>query len=66
MKNNPVKQTVAFTKTVNMQPVTVPWLSDDAFYLLALASQLKKLLGPVSLEHFLATGESVVFCKKAS
>ncbi len=66
MKNNSVQQTEVLTKTVNMHPETASWLSEDAFYLLALASQLKKLLGPVSLEHFLTTGEAVVFCKKAS
>ncbi len=66
MKNNSVQQTDASAKTVNMQKVTAPRLSDDAFYLLALASQLKKLLRPVSLEDFLATGEPVILCKKAS
>lgn len=66
MKNNSVKQTDALTKTVNMQQVIGTQLSDNAFYLLALACQLKKLLGPASLQHFLTTGESMVFSKKAS
>ena len=66
MKNNSIQQTDVATKTVNMQQVTVPGLSDDAFYLMALASQLKKLLEPTSLQHFLVTGESVVFTRQAS
>lgn len=39
-------------------------LSDDAFYLIAIGCQLKKLLGPASLQHFIATGETVVFNDK--
>ena len=66
MKNNSIQQTGVVAKAVNMQQVTAPRLSDDAFYLLTLACQLKKLLGPASLEHFLTTGESVVYSKKAS
>ena len=66
MKNNSVKQNDGFTKTVNMHQATAPRLSDDAFYLLALVCRLKKLLGPASLQYFLATGKSVVFSKKAS
>lgn len=60
MKNNSIQHTAAVTKTAKMLQVTVPRLSDDAFYLMTLASQLKKLLGASSLQHFLATGESVV------
>ena len=66
MQNNSIQQTAVVTMNVNMQQVSAPPLSDDAFYLLALACQLKKLLGPVSLQHFLATGETVAFSKKAS
>ena len=66
MKNNSIKQTGVVTKIVNMQPVTAPTLSEDAFYLMVLISQLKKLLGPASLQHFLATGESMVFTRQAS
>jgi hypothetical protein len=66
MQNNSVQQTDVLTKTVNMHQVVTPQLSDNAFYLLALSCQLKKLLGPASLQHFLTTGETVVFSKKAS
>lgn len=66
MKNNSIQQTNVVTKTADMQQVTVPSLSDDAFYLMVLASQLKKLLEPASLQHFLVTGESVVFARQAS
>ncbi len=66
MKNNSVQQTGVATKTVNMQQAAAPRLSDDAFYLMALACQLKKLLGPASLQYFLATGKLAVFTKKAS
>ena len=66
MKNNSVQQTGAGKKTVNMQQVTAPRLSDDAFYIMVLCSQLKKLLGPASLQYFLETGKSVVFTRQAS
>ena len=66
MKNNPFQQTTSVTKTVNMEQLNAPRLSDDAFYLMALVSQLKKMLGPFSLQHFLATGEFAVLTKKAS
>ena len=66
MQNLSIQQADVFTKTVNMQQVNAPRLSDDAFYLLALACQLKQLLGPASLPHFLATGETVIYTKKAS
>ena len=66
MNNNSIQQTHVVTKTANMQQTTVPRLSDDAFYLMALASQLKKMLGADSLQHFLATGEFVLLTKKAS
>ena len=36
-------------------------LSDRAFYLIALAFQLKKHLGPVSLQQFLTPEKFVVF-----
>ena len=66
MKNNSIQQTAVIRKTVNMQSVNAPRLSDDAFYLMALISQLKKMMGPFSLQHFLATGEFVMPAKKAS
>ena len=66
MKKNPIQQTAVVTKTVNMQSLNAPRLSDDAFYLMALVSQLKKMLGPFSLQHFLSTGEFAVPTKKAS
>ena len=66
MKNNSIQQTAVVRKTVNMQPVNDPRLSDDAFYLMALVSQLKKMLGPFSFQQFLETGEFVVPTKKAS
>jgi hypothetical protein len=64
MKNNSIQQTAVVTKTAKIPQAAIPGLSDNAFYLMALANQLKKMLGPVSLQHFLATGESVVFTKK--
>ena len=66
MKNNSIQQTAVVRKTMNMQPKNAPRLSDDAFYLLALVSQLKKMLGPFSFQQFLASGEFVVPAKKAS
>ena len=66
MKKNPIQQTAVVRKTGNMQPVSAPRLSDDAFYLMALVSQLKKMLGPFSFQHFLATGEFVALTKQAS
>ncbi|HMK27908.1 MAG TPA: hypothetical protein VK483_17875 [Chitinophagaceae bacterium] len=66
MKNNSIQQTSVVRKTVNMLPVNAPRLSDDAFYLMTLVSQLKKMLGPFSLPHFLETGEFVTPAKKAS
>jgi len=66
MKNNSLQQTAVVRKTVSMQPANAPRLSDDAFYLMALVSQLKKMLGPFSVQHFLTTGEFVVPTKKAS
>ena len=66
MKNNSILQSYVVTKTRNMHRVIVPRLSDDAFYLMLLACLLKKLLGTASLKHFIATGESVAFTKKAS
>ncbi len=66
MKNNSIQQTGVITKAAKMQKLTVPRLSDEAFYLLALGYQLKKLLGPASVQHFLATGESELFAKKIS
>ena len=66
MKTNSIQQTAVVRKTVNMQPVSAPRLSDDAFYLMALVSQLKKMLGPFSFQHFLETGEFVTPTKKAS
>lgn len=66
MTNHSSQKTGVLTKIVNMQQVTAPRLSDDAFYLLALASRLKELLGPASLSHFLTTGETVAFTKQAS
>jgi hypothetical protein len=65
MKINSIQQTPVVRKTVNMQ-VNAPALSDDAFYLMALVSQIKKMMGPFSFQHFLATGEFVVPAKKAS
>ena len=66
MKNHLTAQANGVTKTAKMQKVIVPRLSNEAFYLMVLACQLKKLLGPASLQHFIATGDSVVFTKKAS
>ncbi len=66
MKNNSIQQTAVVRRTVNIQQVTVPRLSEDAFYLIALVCQLKTMLGAASLKHFLTTGESVLFTKKAS
>ena len=66
MQNNSIQQTAVVIKTVNMQESTAPRLSDDAFYLLALVCQLKEILGPASLQHFLVSGETLVFNKKAS
>ena len=65
MKINSIQQTAVVRKT-NMQPVNASRLSDDAFYLMALVSQLKKMLGPFSFQHFLATGEFVILTKKVS
>jgi hypothetical protein len=65
MTNYSIQQTAAVIKTAPMEQVAIPRLSDNAFYLIVLMSQLKKLLGPVSLQQFLATGESVVHIKKA-
>jgi hypothetical protein len=66
MNHNSIQQTDAGTKMVNMQPMNAPRLSDDAFYLMTLVSQLKKMLGSFSVQHFLDTGEYVVCTKKAS
>jgi hypothetical protein len=66
MKNISVRQTNGLTKTLKLQKTAITPLSENALYLMALASQLKKLLGPASLQHFLATGKSVVFIKKTS
>jgi|KBSSwiStaDraftv2_1062776.scaffolds.fasta_scaffold828499_2 hypothetical protein len=65
MKDNSIQQTAVVRKTVNMQQANVPRMSDDAFYLMALVSQLKKILGPFSMQHFLTTGEFAVPAKKA-
>lgn len=66
MKNNLIQQTAVVPKTVNMQQMNAPRLSEDAFYLMTLVSQLKKMLEPFSLQHFLATGDFLVLTKKAS
>ena len=66
MKNISINQTGTKLKIVRTEQELNPRLSDDAFYIIALASQLKKLLGPASLQHFLATGETVVFTNKAT
>ena len=66
MKNNSIQQTAVVTRTAKTPQAAILRLSDDAFYLLALVSRLKKLLGPASLQHFLTTGESVLFTNKAS
>jgi hypothetical protein len=65
MKNNSANTMQAKVKFMNVKRAIATPLSDDAFYVLALASRLKKLLGPASLQHFLATGETVVFNNKA-
>lgn len=66
MKNTSTKSTRATMKFTKTNNPTVPGLSDNAFYLMALAGELKKLLGPASLSYFLDTGETVVFSRKAS
>ena len=61
MKNYLFNQTalsVKSTKTTNCQH-----LSDDAFYLIALISQLKKMLGPVAQQYFPVSGVPVAFNK---
>ena len=65
MKNQGIIATTPANKTANIQRNSSSQLSDDAFYLMALTSLLKKTLGPASLQHFLATGETVVFTNKA-
>ena len=65
MSNTTIQQTAIVTKTVNIRQAAVSRLSDNAFYLMELGCQLKRLLGPASLPHFLATGETIVFNNKA-
>jgi hypothetical protein len=66
MKHNSIQQNNVLTNTANIHQMNIPRISDDAFYVMTLASKLKKLLGQASLQHFLATGESVVFTRQAS
>jgi hypothetical protein len=63
MKSHSVQQTDIVKKNLNRQQAAAPGLSNDAFYLMLLASQLKRLLGPASLQYFLATGRPVAFIK---
>ena len=65
MTKTSIQRAAVVPKTVIMKQVAASRLSDNAFYLMALGSQLKKLLGPASLPHFLATGETIVFNNKA-
>jgi hypothetical protein len=53
MKNRITKLTAVENKTA--------MLSDRAFYLIALAFQLKKHIGPISLQQFLTPEKFVVF-----
>lgn len=66
MKNNLINPSETNLKVVRTEQSSNRPLSDNAFYLMALAGELKKLLGPASLSHFLDTGETVVFSRKAS
>lgn len=66
MRSHSLQQTAVVRKTVNMQQPAIPRLSEDAFYLLALASLLKKMLGPASLLHFLGLGQFLRWSERAS
>ncbi|MGB3008291.1 MAG: hypothetical protein WBC06_17380 [Chitinophagaceae bacterium] len=59
MKANYAKPTDTLVKKINPLEVPAPKLSDDAFYILVLASLLKKLIAPVTLRQFLAPGNAV-------
>ncbi len=61
-KSNPIAA-VKFMKTAHKKAAC---LSNKAIYLMVLAGQLKKMLGPASLQHFIETGETVVLSKQAS
>jgi hypothetical protein len=54
MKNQGIAAKSAGNKNTTLQPKTSSQLSDEAFYLIALASLLKKEFGVTSLNQFLA------------
>jgi hypothetical protein len=62
-KKSNTNAAVKFMKTAHKKAAH---LSNKAIYLMVLASQLKKLLGPASLQYFIETGETVVLNKQAS
>jgi len=59
MKNNQTELTYVPGKTLKTVQDPLPRLSDDAFYLIALASLLKKMMQPDSLQEFLMQGNFV-------
>lgn len=61
MKNNLIELTNVPEKTMKTAQEPAPRLSDDAFYLIALASLLKKMIRPASVQQFLIPGKFITF-----
>jgi len=60
MKNYLFNQTVTSVKSTKTEAANCQRLSDDAFYLIALISQLKKMLGPAAQHYLPVSAEPVV------
>jgi hypothetical protein len=61
MNNKPFEQVIPPAVAVNMKREPVQKLSDEAFYLIVLASQLKKMIYPATLNQFLVPGSFAGF-----
>jgi hypothetical protein len=61
MKNKQIGPTNDREKTLKTVHEPAPRLSDDAFYLIAMASLLKKMIKPYSMRQFLTPGNNVKF-----
>jgi len=61
MKNYSVNQPITTVQSVNPGNGVTQKLSDDAFYLIALMSQLKKMIGPAARRYIPSTCKPIDF-----